>query len=452
MIELHETSRRGFLRAGGCGLTGLCLADQLRWRAAGAVSDAKADIRNCITLFLVGSPGQHDTWDMKPDAPSDVRGPFQPIATRTTGIRICEHFPKMAQLTDKIAFLRSLYHTSAAPHEDGQQWMMTGRHWGAGEPHPHAGSVIARVFGPRSALPPSVLLPVRLGNTGGPPSRCQTAAYLGSAYEPFVLGSDPARADFRVANLTPPAEQSSFRIDARRSLREKLDALQRHADSDSTLAHDTAYRRAFDLISSPQTRRAFDLSEESPRTRDRYGRNTFGQSCLLARRLIERGARFVTVNHFDTVLNQVTWDMHADGKALNSTLEDYERHLCPQFDQAYAALLTDLDERGLLRETLVATLSEMGRTPRLNRNGGRDHYPAVWTNFLAGGNIKGGQVLGASDRLGATPRDLPIDPPRVLASIYHGLGIDLDQVRMPGPGGRPIRLIDAEPIRELFNA
>src|SRR5262249_20891129 len=204
------------------------------------------------------------------------------------------------------------------------------------------------------------------------------------------------------------------------------------------------------LISSSETKKAFDLSDEKPEMRDRYGRNTFGQSCLLARRLIERGVRFVTCNMFDTVFSIACWDMHADGGSLNSTPDDYQRHLLPQFDQAYSALLTDLDERGLLKETVVATLSEMGRTPKINGKGGRDHYPPVWTNFLAGGNIKGGQVIGSSDKIGALPHDNPIEPPRVLASIYKGMGVDLDSVMMPGPGSRPIRLIEAEPIAELF--
>jgi uncharacterized protein (DUF1501 family) len=165
---------------------------------------------------------------------------------------------------------------------------------------------------------------------------------------------------------------------------------------------------------------------------------------------VERGVRFVTVNHFDTVFNVVCWDMHANGGDINITYDDYERHLCPQFDQAYSALLTDLEQRGLLSETVVATLSEMGRTPKLNSRGGRDHYPSVWTNFLAGGNVRGGQAVGSSDKIGALPHDLPVEPPRILASIYHAMGIDLETTMMPGPGSRPIRLIEAEPIAELF--
>ncbi len=442
-------TRRSFLQAGAAGLVGLNLPNFLAMKAAGAVDETKADVKNCITLFLVGSPGHVDTWDMKPNAPANIRGPFKPIQTKVNGIQICEHLPLMAKLADKYSLIRSLFHKSAGTHETGQQWMQTGHGFDNGAAHPHAGSVIARVFGQKSALPPSIVLPVKIGNTGGASSRCQTAGYLGSAYEPFFLESDPAKSDFKVANLSPPPGQTEFRISSRRKLLAELDAIQEKVESASTTTHDTAYQRAFGLISSPETKKAFDLGAEKDSVRDRYGRNTFGQSCLLARRLIERGVRFVTVNHFDTVFGISCWDMHADGGSLNSTPQDYERHLLPQFDQAYSALLIDLDQRGLLKETVVATLSEMGRTPQINPRGGRDHYPPCWTNFLAGGNIKGGQVIGASDKIGGQPHEYPMEPPRVLATIYQGMGVDLDQVMMPGPGSRPIRLIEAEPIPEL---
>lgn len=444
-------TRRSFLQVGAAGLVGLNLPDLLRMEAAGAVDDSKAEVKNCIMLFLVGSPGHLDTWDLKPNAPADVRGPFKPIKTNVPGIDICEHLPLMAKLADKYSLIRSLFHTSSAVHGSGHQWMMTGHGFNNGEPHPHAGSVIARVFGQKSALPPSIILPTKVGSVGDNlGERAQTAAYLGSAYQPFFLNADPAKSDFKIANLSPQAGQTEFRINSRRKLLEELDGIQEKVETPSTTSHDTAYQRAFSLITSPETKKAFDLSEEKDSVRDRYGRNTFGASCLLARRLIERGVRFVTINHFDTVFGIACWDMHADGGSLNNTVMDYERHLLPQFDQAYSTLLLDLEERGLLQETVVATLSEMGRTPKINGRGGRDHYPPCWTNFLAGGNIKGGQVIGASDKIGAVPHEYPISPPRVLATIYQGMGVDLDQVMMPGPGSRPIRLIDAEPIPELF--
>lgn len=443
-------TRRSFLTAGAAGLAGLSLPTLLDIDRAGAVDYSRSRIKNCITIFLVGSPGHVDTWDMKPDAPDDVRGKFKPIGTNVSGVQICEHFPLMARMMDKVALIRSLYYTTGASHENGQRWMMTGHDFSPNNMQPHCGSVVSRVFGPRGDLPASIILPGKIGNTGAGPLHGQSGAFLGSAHEPFFLGADPASPDFKVANLTPPPDQAEARVSARRNLLTQLDGLQRRTESRSTQELDSSYNRAFNLLTSPTTKMAFELQHESDKVRDRYGRNTFGQSCLMARRLIESGTRCVTVNHFDTVFGQTCWDMHADGGGLNNTYLDYERHLCPQFDWAFTALIQDLEQRGMLQETVVAVLSEFGRTPKLNPRGGRDHYPAAWTNFLCGGNIRGGQVIGSTDKIGAAPHDYPLEPPRVLASIYHGMGIDLETTMMPGPGGRPIRFIEAEPIRELF--
>jgi hypothetical protein len=443
-------TRRGFLRVGSAALAGMTLPNLLRLEAAGAYGERPGRIRNCITIFLVGSPGHLDTWDMKPDAPAEVRGKFKPIATNVPGIRICEHFPLMARMMDKVALIRSLHHKTGATHENGQRWMMTGGDFNADAVRPHSGSVISRVFGPKGDLPANVVLPGPIGNTGAGPLHGQTAGWLGSAHEPFFLNADPARPDFKVADLEVPQDATGFRLDARKKLLAQLDDLQRRGESGSTQMHDSAYERAFRLLTSPKAKEGFDLSKEDDRLRDRYGRNTFGQSCLMARRLIDHGVRYVTVNHFDTVFGLSCWDMHADGGGLNNTYLDYERHLCPQFDQAFTALLEDLGQRGLLAETVVAVLSEFGRTPQVNPRGGRDHYPNAWTNFLCGGSIRGGQVVGATDKIGSAPHDFPVEPPQVLASLYHGMGINLDTTMLPGPGDRPVRLIDAEPIRQLF--
>jgi hypothetical protein len=443
----HGLSRRSFLQAGAAGLAGLTLPNLLQQEAAAA---PHGKVRNCITIFLVGSPGHLDTWDMKPDAPAEVRGKFKPIATNVTGVRICEHFPLMARMMDKVALIRGLHYNTGSTHENGQRWMMTGHDFNADNVQPHAGSVVSRVFGAKGELPPSVILPGPVGNTGAGPLHGQTAGYLGSAHEPFFLNADPAAPNFKVTDLEVPSDPTGFRLDARRKLLGQLDELQRRTESGSTQEHDIAYQRAFRLLTSPKAKAAFDLTKEDAKTRDRYGRNTFGQSCLMARRLIENGVRYVTVNHFDTVFGLSCWDMHADGGGLNNTYLDYERHLCPQFDVAFTALLTDLEQRGLLSETVVAVLSEFGRTPRLNGRGGRDHYPDAWTNFLCGANVRGGQVIGATDKIGSRPHDTPVLPPQILASIYHGMGIDLDTTMMPGPGERPIRLVDAEPIKQLF--
>src|SRR5687768_10038162 len=398
----HGMSRRAFLQV-GTSMAGLALPGVLGLERAGAVEPSRARIKNCITLFLVGSPGHLDTWDMKPDAPENVRGKFRPTQTNVNGVRICEHFPLMARMMDKVALIRSLHYRTGSTHENGQRWMMTGHDFNADSVKPHCGSVVSRMFGQQSELPANVVLPSPIGNTGAGPLHGQTAAYLGSAHEPFFLNADPALPDFKVGDLEVPKGMSQFRLDARQKLLAQIDQLQRGAETRSTQMHDSAYQRAFRLLTSPKAKEAFDLTRESDKTRDRYGRNTFGQSCLLARRLIEGGVRFATVNHFDTVFNLTCWDMHADGGGLNNTYLDYERMLCPQFDWAFTALIEDLEQRGMLDDTVVAVLSEFGRTPRLNGRGGRDHYPDVWTNFLCGGNIRGGQVIGASDKLGAKP-------------------------------------------------
>lgn len=443
-------SRRSFLQLGTTGMATLSLPTLFKLEALGAVKNTDAKIRNCITIFLVGSPGQLDTWDMKPDAPAEVRGKFKPVQTNVNGIQICEHFPMMSKMMDKVALIRSLHHRTGATHENGQRWMMTGHDFNADSVKPHLGSVISKVYGQKSELPSNIVLPGPIGNTGAGPLHGQTSGYLGSAHEPFFLNSDPANKDFKVGDLEVAQGQGNNRLDARKQLLTQLDEIQRRTESRSTQMHDSAYDRAFRLLTSPKAKQAFDLNQENEKQRDRYGRNTFGQSCLMARRMVENGVRFVTVNHFDTVFNLSCWDMHADGGGLNNTYLDYERLLCPQFDMAYTALLEDLQQRGLLEETVVAVLSEFGRTPRINPKGGRDHYPNAWTNFLAGGNIRGGQVVGSTDKIGSRPNDFPVEPPQILASIYHAMGINLNTTMMPGPGDRPVRLVEAEPIRQLF--
>ncbi len=447
----HGFTRRSFLQAGSTGLAGLSLPNLINLETAHAIDELRAKIRNCITIFLVGSPGHLDTWDMKPEAPAEIRGKFTPVKTNVPGIDICEHFPLMARMMDKVALIRSLHHKTGATHENGQRWMMTGHDFNPDSVKPHSGSVISRLFGQKSELPANVVLPGPIGNTGAGNFHGQTAAYLGSAHEPFFLNSDPALPEFRVADLDVPKDATAFRFDARQKLLSQLDDVQRRTETRSTQMHESAYDRAFRLLTSPKAKEAFDLTREPEVLRDRYGRNTFGQSCLLARRMIESGVRHVTVNHFDTVFNLTCWDMHADGGGLDNTYLDYERHLCPQFDLAFSALIEDLEQRGLLQETVVAVLSEFGRTPQLNPRGGRDHYPAAWTNFLCGGSIRGGQVIGSTDKIGSRPHNNPIEPPQILASIYHGMGINLDTTMLPGPGERPIRLVDAEPIRQLFS-
>jgi hypothetical protein len=371
-------TRRDLLRLGGL-TAGLTLAGKLDAAGASKPSDV-----NCILLFLVGGPSHLDTFDLKPGAPENVRGPFRPIQTSVPGMHICEHFPMMSASARRFAIVRSVHHGSAPIHETGQQLMQTGRLSRLEYEYPHYGAVVSHVLGPRRrGVPPFVILPGPIGNTGVNISHGQGAGRLGSRHEPTFL------------------DRESWLV----TQRDKL--------------------------------------------RDRYGRNTFGQSCLQARRLVEHGVRFVTVNMFDTVFGKVNWDCHADGGILGSTLADYRDMLCPMFDRAYTALLEDLEQCGLLANTLVVAMGEFGRTPRLNAAGGRDHWPGVWSILFAGGPVRGGRVIGASDAIGAEPRDRPVTPAEVAATIYRSLGIDL-ATRIPGPAKQTVPLVEDRPIDELF--
>jgi hypothetical protein len=442
-------TRRDFLRAGAVsgGALGLSLADLFGLPRAGAAS--RTGDLNCILLFLVGGPSHLDTWDLKPTAPDNVRGPFRPIRTNVNGVQICEHFPRMARLADRYAIVRSVHHREAPIHETGHQLMQTGRLARDGQEHPHYGAVVSHLRGPgRDGLPPFVVLPGPVGNTGVSVSHGQGAGYLGTRHEPFLLHSDPAAPTFRLTAPQAPAGVDPNRLPSRRALLDAVDNAQRAHDASSG-PRDRASEQALSTLFAPGARRAFDIAGERDEVRDRYGRNTFGQSCLLARRLVEHGVRLVTVNMFDTVFNQVTWDCHADGGSLGVTLDDYRQTLCPMFDAAYTALLDDLHQRGLLDSTLVVAMGEFGRTPQLNSRGGRDHWPGVWSVLFAGGRVRGGQVVGASDRTGSEPRERPVTPAEIAATVYRGLGID-PGTRLPGPQNRQLPLTEAAPLEELF--
>jgi uncharacterized protein (DUF1501 family) len=430
-----RVSRRDFLRVGAlsAGAVGLSLADlnflQARGHSHGEV--------NCILLFLVGGPSQLDTWDLKPDAPAEIRGPFRPIRTNVPGVAIGECFPLMARMADRYALVRSVHHDAAPIHETGHQLMQTGKLFRGGLEHPHYGAVLSHLRGPRAGgTPPFVVVPGPVGNTGVSVSHGQTAGYLGPTAAPLFVraaGSvDPSRLEHRTAL-----------VDAVDALESGFEACVESAPPDTdTLA---AIAETF----SAPTKQALDIASERDDVRARYGMNTFGQSCLLARRLVERGTRLATVNMFDTVFNAITWDCHADGGSLPATLDDYRDTLCPVFDGAYTALLEDLKQRGMLETTLVVAMGEFGRTPQLNTRGGRDHWPGCWTIVFAGGGVRGGQVIGASDASGAEPADRPVTPAQVAATVYRALGVDL-HTQLAGPDGRPIALVEAAPVEELF--
>ncbi len=440
-------SRRDFLHAGSLGMLGLGLSQLEQARADGHAADRDV---NCILLFLVGGPSQLDTWDMKPDAPSEVRGPFRPIATKVPGVQVSEVFPRLAGLMDKVALVRSCYHTATAVHDTGHQMMQTGRLFTGGIEHPHMGCVLAKVKGAKGDAPPHVLMPRPIGNTGGAMPHGQTAGYLGKTFDPFVLNADPSARDFQVPDLRPPGYISAVREDRRRRLRDAVDGSVRAFESsaDARLM-DANFQQAYKLMSSPAAREAFDLKSEPDAVRDRYGRTRFGQSCLLARRLVERGVRFVTVNMFETVFNEITWDIH--GSSPFSPIDCYKSEVGPNFDNAYSALIEDLSRSGRLGNTMVLAFGEFGRTPKINPAGGRDHHPGCWTSLLAGGPIRGGTVVGASDEIGFAPKDRPVTTAEIAATVFHGLGISLD-TELPGPQNRPIRIVDhgVEPIRELL--
>jgi hypothetical protein len=433
-------TRRDFLRVGSLG-AGAAALNLAHLQAA----QTTADCTNCILLFLVGGPSQLDTWDLKPNAPSNIRGPFKPIHTTVPGVDICEHFPLMARHAQRFAIVRSLHHQEAPIHETGHQLMQTGRLCRDGLEYPHYGAVMSHCRGQAaSGLPPFCLLPGPIGNTGVSVSHGQGAGFLGPRHEPFALRHDAATGNYRLGNIDLPPGLDPARLRNRREMLGAIDDAQRRLDASK------AATEPIHQLFAGSIRKAFDLASEAGELRQRYGSNTFGQSCLLARRLVERGVRLVTVNMFDSVFDNLSWDCHADGGSLATTLTDYRDTLCPMFDRAYATLLDDLAQRGLLANTLVLAMGEFGRTPELNPRGGRDHWPGVWSMLFAGAGVRGGQVVGSSDAHGAEPRDRPVRPAQVAATVYRLLGID-PAMQLQTPDGRAVSLTDAAPIDELFS-
>ncbi|MCZ6680402.1 MAG: DUF1501 domain-containing protein [Candidatus Poribacteria bacterium] len=419
--------RRDFLKAGVLGLFGLGMADLFRLQAIAAPTDKKeGTAQSVILIWMGGGPSHLDLWDMKPDAPEEIRGLFKPIQTNVPGIEICEHMPKLAKQMDKICLIRSMTSPEAA-HERGTHYMMTGFQPLPGFAVPSYGAVASKLKGSRGALPPYIAIPSAVAYGG--------AGFLGAALDPFSPGGNPAKKNFKVRDFQPPRGISMQRVDRRRSLRQTVDAAFKKYEtaSDQAQATDEFYTAAYDLISSSEARAAFDLKQEPNKIRDAYRRDGFGQSCLLARRLVEAGVRFVTVNIGG-------WDNHNN---IFSAL----RGRLGSFDQTVAALINDLADQGLLESTLVIAMGEFGRTPTVNRDAGRDHHSRVFSLMLAGGGVQGGQVVGASDPRGMEPAQTPVRPEDLSATIYHCLGIDYNQsIESPegvrivlSRGGRPIR-------------
>jgi len=436
-------SRRDVLHAGGLGLLGLSLPDLLRQRARAAESARPGRARACILLFLMGGAPQHSTWDPKPDAPAEVRGDIGPIATNVPGIHFGELMPRLAQRADKLCVLRAVS-TRDNAHSSSGYYMMTGRphapmnfenaNPGAPNDWPFMGGVIQQLKGRPGSTPAAVRLPHRIFNTDGSVWPGQDAGFLGRAADPWLLRCEPGAARFRIPEFSLSPDLPPLRLDQRHSL---LNHVNEHLDgafrSGALDRYDRETHQAFDLLRSARAGQAFDLERESATVRDRYGRSPFGQSVLLARRLVDAGVSLVQVNWYrgpDEPSDNPCWDSHA-----NET-QRLKNVLIPPMDQAFAALLDDLTMRGTLDETLIVCLSEFGRTPRFNGRAGRDHWGSVFSVALAGGGVRGGQVLGASDRIGAQPRDGRVAPEDLTATIYHALGYGSD-TEMRDSLGRP---------------
>lgn len=442
-------TRRDFLQVGALGALGMTMSKYSALQAANKVTKGH-DERSVIMIFNLGAPSQLDTWDMKPDAPREIRGPFKPIRTNNPDIQVSEILPLHAKLADKFSLVRSCYHTASAIHDTGHQMMQTGRLFTGGIITPHAGSALEYIMGRRNELPANIILPEPMGPTGGNMPHGQDAGFLGKALDPFALMADPSKADFKVPDLLPPTEIGEARLKRRRELREVVeDAVRSFEATENAKLMDENFSSAYRLMTSAKAREAFDLTKEPMKVRERYGMTRFGQCCLLSRRLVEAGVRFVTVNTFITVFNEITWDIH--GSKPFTAIEGMRDIVAPMYDQGYSALIEDLHQRGMLDNTMVCSLAEFGRTPKINPAGGRDHWPNCWTVNFAGGGVKGGRVIGKSDEIGAYPAERPVNPSEVVATIYHSLGLDLT-THLPGPQGRPFPLVDfgTQPIKELF--
>jgi hypothetical protein len=440
--------RRSFLKAGILGSAGLSLADLLRFEARADSTTSTCRKPCVIILWMRGGPSHIDMWDPKPDAPLEYRGEFSPLRTTLPGAYLTELLPMTARIMQKWSIVRSLYHNDAG-HSTGDQICFTGYAAGPNPDeniHPSCGSIVAKQLGPKTlGLPAYVMIPRMVPGTG--------SAYLGVACKPFETGADPAQpGPFRVPNFSAPEGLTMERVGERRQLLSSFDQLRREVDASGQMsALDRFNQKAWDIVTSPAARNAFDLEREPMAVRERYGfmpafdpkaanrcgSPAWSQRILLARRLVEAGVRLVTVD-------LRWWDTHVKG------FESLRLGFLPRFDRAYSALIEDLEQRGLLSSTLVIAWGEFGRTPKVNNDAGRDHYPNVFSAALAGGPVQGGRIIGASDEKGAFPKQNAKTPQDVLATLYHHLGIDTE-VQYLNNAGRPISVLpEGKPIEELW--
>ncbi len=448
-------TRREVLRVGGLTALGLSLPQLLRGRQ-GPATGKRGKARSCIVLFLMGGPPQHSTWDPKPDTPAEVRGEFPPTATNVPGIQVCSLLPRLARQADRLCLLRAVS-TGDNAHSSSGYYMLTGvphapmnvenANPGAPNNWPTLAALLRRVRGDRAGLPGSVRLPMHIFNTDGSVWPGQDAGFLGRDSDPWLFRCDPAAADFRIPEFTLPADVPGRRLGGRQDLLRRLDRTLAALDRAGARGkYERNTEQAFDLLRSNQARAAFDLKKEPAALRARYGSHQFGQSCLLARRLVEAGVGLVQVNWFrgpDEPADAPCWDSHVRESARLKTV------LAPTMDQAFSALLDDLQQRGMLDETLVVCMAEFGRTPKMNRGGGRDHWGPVFSVALAGGGVRGGMVHGSSDRLGGHPKEGRVRPQDLTATILHCLGYEPD-TEVHDNLGRPLPISRGEVIRAIL--
>jgi hypothetical protein len=452
--EQTRFGRRELLKIGGASLLGLSLPNLLR--AAERSGNRKARAKSVIFLHQYGGPSHHDTIDMKPDAPEAIRGEFKPIATRAPGILVSERLPRLAQVADKFSLVRSLHH-EMKNHNSAGYYSLTGhapplddqRLRDSHDLFPAYGSVVDRLAPAQSGVPTFVSYPYVIRDGSITPG--QHASFLGKAHDPFFIAQDPNSPDFRLPELSLPANLSPDRLENRREVLRLIDHQTELLDfSARARGIDASYEKALTMLTAPQLKKAFDLSNEPDAVRDRYGRTTYGQSCLLARRLVEAGARFITVYFAATIGGQGNvggWDTHGfNSKPMYPVLKNY---LLPITDQVVPTLLEDLEARGLLDQTLVVWMGEFGRSPRINDIAGRDHWPKCYPALLAGGGVKRGFVYGSSDKIGAYPANDPARPEDLAATMFHLMGID-PHTEVSDALNRPLRIAPGEPLMGLL--
>ncbi len=463
LSQTLDMNRRELLRAGGLSLLGMTLTDLLSGRSLATADEIRQGsfgrAKSCILLFMWGGPAQQDTWDMKPNAPEEIRGEFQPISTNVPGIQICEHFPQLAQRIDQLAIVRSMTHNNG-DHTSATHYLLTGeappQSTDVRSQWPHIGSVLAKMNRGTGPLPPFVSMRPKLENDVPrfvEQSKGQFAGWLGPMYDPFTLDQNPHSPNYKIGEFTLQPELSVSRLTERTKLLHQLD-FQFEKLQNRFAAVDDNNRRAFELLTSAADQRsAFDLKGEPQALRERYGLNPHGQSVLQARRLVERGVPLVTVFWPNDGIKNVSvyWDTHS------RNFVDLRERLMPVADQAFSALVDDLKQRGMLDETLIVWTGEFGRTPKVGQRSsdagagrdGRDHWANCFTSVLAGGGIRGGTLYGESDRYAAAPAKDPVAPRDLIATVYHALGVPQDQV-IPDVNGRPHFIRPGNVIQALF--